>query len=237
MCTTSTQQGKSTYVRTRTTTPAVTSALKPNEQAHSWIEKVTNAVRRAQQRGAGEEERLREQTEALRRKIAELEAKETHAKDTRESDDVVVKFNTVFIEHAMRQGFPRPMVLDCIMSLHLEGKPPANEAELICNSFSFRFVSFRFVSFRFVRVLSVPAALNRMPKTEQSEEARKIEAEHELEEANECKVCMATRREVLLVPCGHFCMCRECAIQLTSRFNGSCPICRSTILSTVRVFE
>jgi ankyrin repeat protein len=49
-----------------------------------------------------------------------------------------------------------------------------------------------------------------------------------------CVVCLDNPRQTVLVPCGHRALCTSCAYAQRSRH---CPICRSNILSCVRVFD
>ncbi len=44
----------------------------------------------------------------------------------------------------------------------------------------------------------------------------------------ECLVCLEKEHDVVIVPCGHFCMCNECANQIKCS-SGKCPLCRGTI--------
>ena len=45
-----------------------------------------------------------------------------------------------------------------------------------------------------------------------------------------CSVCWEESAELLtLAPCGHQCICAGCRVQL-----GQCPLCRTTIVSTVQ---
>lgn len=41
----------------------------------------------------------------------------------------------------------------------------------------------------------------------------------------ECLICMENPHDVILVPCGHYCLCKECS----SRIGGKCPLCRSVV--------
>lgn len=51
-----------------------------------------------------------------------------------------------------------------------------------------------------------------------------------------CCVCMDNRKDAVLVPCGHRCLCVKCGDLLKSR-RRTCPICRATITSVVRVHD
>lgn len=48
------------------------------------------------------------------------------------------------------------------------------------------------------------------------------------EDLEECVVCMDTKPNVVIVPCGHLCCCENCSLQLDPR---KCPICRGEISS------
>lgn len=48
----------------------------------------------------------------------------------------------------------------------------------------------------------------------------------------ECAVCMKNKRQLLLRPCNHFCVCAGCLDIL----QGKCPICRKIIQRTERVY-
>ena len=39
---------------------------------------------------------------------------------------------------------------------------------------------------------------------------------------NECVICMDKKREYICIPCGHYCLCRNCK----NRMKGKCPVCR-----------
>ena len=48
------------------------------------------------------------------------------------------------------------------------------------------------------------------------------------DEETECLVCMAADREVVIVPCGHYCMCATCAGIIHAQ-TGKWPICRGNV--------
>jgi hypothetical protein len=51
-----------------------------------------------------------------------------------------------------------------------------------------------------------------------------------------CVVCMDRVRNVLLLPCKHMILCRECAADLESRQAlQQCPYCRQLCLQVVKV--
>eukprot|EP00802_Teleaulax_amphioxeia_P009151 Tamp_09167.p1 GENE.Tamp_09167~~Tamp_09167.p1 ORF type:complete len:361 (-),score=39.94 Tamp_09167:308-1390(-) len=52
-----------------------------------------------------------------------------------------------------------------------------------------------------------------------------------LDEQDECVVCLVKRKNRLLRPCGHVCVCEGCSTQITA-----CPICRAPISEAIRAF-
>ncbi|OWF51344.1 uncharacterized protein LOC110449313 isoform X2 [Mizuhopecten yessoensis] len=51
-----------------------------------------------------------------------------------------------------------------------------------------------------------------------------------------CSVCKRKRKECIIQPCGHYCLCGQCAETLMSR-NQDCPICRSKMDICLKVYE
>jgi len=43
-----------------------------------------------------------------------------------------------------------------------------------------------------------------------------------------CTVCLTNPREVILLNCGHVCVCADCCMKI----NGKCPVCRSPVVAT-----
>ena len=48
-----------------------------------------------------------------------------------------------------------------------------------------------------------------------------------------CIVCLSKRREVVLLPCGHICLCYDCSVQLCHR---PCPVCQQNVTDVHLVF-
>ena len=74
------------------------------------------------------------------------------------------------------------------------------------------------------------------------------EEEEEEEEGNEegdvgyCCICLSRKSRYVLVPCGHCCACKVCAISLFSEAENKgseprCPICRTEIDNFVRMYK
>eukprot|EP00927_Polykrikos_kofoidii_P046736 TRINITY_DN40874_c0_g1_i1.p1 TRINITY_DN40874_c0_g1~~TRINITY_DN40874_c0_g1_i1.p1 ORF type:complete len:510 (+),score=87.90 TRINITY_DN40874_c0_g1_i1:212-1531(+) len=55
--------------------------------------------------------------------------------------------------------------------------------------------------------------------------------------AGRCTVCLERPSEVAFVPCGHRCICLECATALPEAVRRRCPTCRSTTFGLLRVFD
>ena len=57
----------------------------------------------------------------------------------------------------------------------------------------------------------------------------------ELPEGQNCVVCLDQAREVILLDCGHVCVCADCATELM-RTRPICPVCRSSIDRVAQAF-
>lgn len=54
---------------------------------------------------------------------------------------------------------------------------------------------------------------------------------------SQCAICLSMNASIILIPCGHVCLCKEDADKLvTNKQLIECPICRQAILSTNKVF-
>lgn len=52
----------------------------------------------------------------------------------------------------------------------------------------------------------------------------------------ECCICMDKKSNVVLIPCGHMCVCDVDAEKLKSKYGGQCPVCRQTATLFQRVY-
>ena len=51
--------------------------------------------------------------------------------------------------------------------------------------------------------------------------------ENEQPEVQACVVCCQNRRGIILLPCGHVCLCEDCSARITD----FCPVCRREIVT------
>lgn len=52
------------------------------------------------------------------------------------------------------------------------------------------------------------------------------------DEKSMCVVCWDKENDVVIVPCGHFCLCQNCA-EVLQKSTQKCPLCRSKISMVV----
>jgi hypothetical protein len=60
-------------------------------------------------------------------------------------------------------------------------------------------------------------------------DANKINKVYEDEGQKECIICMDQEHDVVIAPCGHYCLCNGCATRVKN-----CPLCRGVIAAIVR---
>mmetsp|Transcript_16400 Transcript_16400/g.19665 ORF Transcript_16400/g.19665 Transcript_16400/m.19665 type:complete len:349 (+) Transcript_16400:314-1360(+) len=51
-------------------------------------------------------------------------------------------------------------------------------------------------------------------------------------EMSECVICLGERPSVMILPCGHLCMCQGCNNRLKTSNDKRCPLCRQNIQNT-----
>ena len=77
--------------------------------------------------------------------------------------------------------------------------------------------------------------LRREQRKRQKAVSRASKAEATIEELSRhvpaCVICFTTEGLTVLTPCGHACVCSECAAEITL-----CPMCRSVVEATHRVY-
>lgn len=61
--------------------------------------------------------------------------------------------------------------------------------------------------------------------------ARTFKENRELREQRTCRVCRCNDVSILLLPCRHLCLCKECEARL-----DACPLCRSLKNASVQVY-
>lgn len=54
------------------------------------------------------------------------------------------------------------------------------------------------------------------------------------DDGKECIICLTNNKNTIMMPCGHLCVCDECAIPI-AKSTKQCPVCRAPITSTVPV--
>jgi hypothetical protein len=76
-----------------------------------------------------------------------------------------------------------------------------------------------------------------------AEEAQQMDAQlgvmapaSQVEDEALCVVCMDARKQHVMVPCMHVCVCEACAQRLLDAQTPHCPVCRTPVNHSTRVF-
>ena len=70
---------------------------------------------------------------------------------------------------------------------------------------------------------------------EQSSLANRTEADPLSVSPQTCVVCLSEQREVILMNCGHVCVCAGCAMEIMAS-RPTCPICRANIVQVAPAY-
>lgn len=72
----------------------------------------------------------------------------------------------------------------------------------------------------------------RLEETRRERRSAARNPDEELPETQRCVVCRHNPREIIILPCGHLCLCEDCS----SNISNLCPICRGKIDTKAAVF-
>ncbi|KAM0733652.1 putative E3 ubiquitin-protein ligase XBOS34 [Formica fusca] len=50
-----------------------------------------------------------------------------------------------------------------------------------------------------------------------------------------CVICLDSKANQIIIPCGHMCMCAVCVGTLTDTYDKECPLCKGQIENIIRV--
>ena len=70
---------------------------------------------------------------------------------------------------------------------------------------------------------------------EQTSLANRMEADPLAVSPQTCVVCLSEQREVILMNCGHVCVCAGCAMEIMAS-RPNCPICRANIVQVAPAY-
>lgn len=85
-----------------------------------------------------------------------------------------------------------------------------------------------FAGWKYYKKWKVLRSANRTRETLREIVRERPENVEDLPEGQSCVVCLGQHREVILLDCGHVCVCADCATEIM-RTNPQCPVCRSPI--------
>ena len=70
------------------------------------------------------------------------------------------------------------------------------------------------------------------------ESRRPNDDDEDIADWQRCVVCLMHNREVIILPCGHICLCADCMILINEQqpLQRNCPICRQQIEQVARAF-
>lgn len=55
----------------------------------------------------------------------------------------------------------------------------------------------------------------------------------DIESSQQCVICLSEEKNTVVMPCGHLCVCKDCATAISKQRAPDCPICRKKVKSFV----
>ena len=53
----------------------------------------------------------------------------------------------------------------------------------------------------------------------------------------ECIICLSDKRDTIILPCRHMCLCVNCAIAIQNQTSRTCPVCRDSNNKNFKIFK
>lgn len=82
------------------------------------------------------------------------------------------------------------------------------------------------------RKRSIAETIEKMPPCHRSRLRRRLLPN---ESDGACVICRGSKATIAIVPCGHLCMCQDCATELATR-EETCPLCRGQVTGTLKIY-
>ena len=62
---------------------------------------------------------------------------------------------------------------------------------------------------------------------------------NDADDKDTCKICFTEKINAVILPCGHFALCIDCAKNLLRRNprNTKCPICRNAVTNITQIYK
>jgi len=113
----------------------------------------------------------------------------------------------------------------------LERHKYIQEVDKMAKRFSSNMVDLR-IAFRSMSEREIEEHIKQSLKNSELSQQILLEKLNIRADENLCSVCMLEKKNILLSPCNHLCVCEKCSTHI----NSLCPICRTPVKNILKVF-
>lgn len=113
----------------------------------------------------------------------------------------------------------------------LERHKYIHELDKMAKRFSSNMVDLR-IAFRSMSEREIEEHIKHSLKNSELSQQILLEKLNIRADENLCSVCMLEKKNILLSPCNHLCVCEKCSTHI----NSLCPICRTPVKNILKVF-